>query len=222
MPITKGSQTGTVFELHTARQILIESNFRSKQLQNAGQELFLENLSAGSKIKLGNSVQGLAKQELVTSGSCLFLKPGIYRWSQQVMWDSLAQPDYLRYDRDVPRAIDNFGTGTLNRQFVNTGAGTIVTTMSGEAGRWLYLRGWVKYDLLAGEDLTAQVVVKDLSTGIPLFTGKTEITGPDTDELDTGVWPYQLKAGVLYEASLIVQTNASKKPYCRLVHQEKP
>lgn len=220
MSIIRGSQTGTVFELTTPCQMFIESLFRSQQLTGARQELLLDNISAGSQTRLCYTEVGLNKQELITTCSCLFLQPGIYRWFQRVFWDDMKQPVYLRYDRNLPRLMNDFGTGVSLQQYENTGSGTIICTMSGQAGRKIYAKGWVKYDLSTNESLSAQLIVKNLSTGDQTYTSVTQITGEDTDTLETDILPYFFSPGALFEVSLLIQTNAAKRPECKLIHQE--
>jgi hypothetical protein len=215
-----GSNTGTVFEVLKPTQILLEINCRANALTQAKQEVLFENLGTNKSFKIAGSEIGFSVQELIVTSFTLFLEPGVYRWSQSVLYPDNIPPQYLLTDRDLPKVFDDFGTGGAGSaiEIINTGTNNIYTHTSSKPGRKVYSTGKADYELLTGEDLRLEVIVTNTNTGKTFTSGETYMKGPDSDkDMRTGVVPFITEGNTIYKVEFKIQHNGTIKPKCALI-----
>ena len=218
MATLDGSRTGTIFEIAQPSQILIESIFRTKNLVSGIQEFSFENLSSGQNSILAKSQIGLTKAELITSSVCLYLQPGLYRWTQTVKYQDVATPAYIRHDKTYPRIFPNFGLGGPSyTEILNSGTNNISTHISTDGNREVYARGKVNYKLGVGEQLAVEVIVTDTLSGFQFFSGVTSINGPSSGMKETGLVPFLTRVSQLFKVEMLLNSNSATKQNCSLV-----
>jgi hypothetical protein len=211
--IITGSRIGSVFELDSAYQIMIECSASFSQLANGSQEIILENLGTGQVLSLAGAEIGTGATDRVLASSWIWLSAGVYRWRQEHRWVDSSPPNSISHQFNDPHRIST----SQPVEFTCSGTNDIYSIVSRDGVYDMTAQGIINYSLSDGEEIEARLEVVDITAGTPpISTAVTTAEGPDAGTLDTGAIPYTVKDGHLFKTLFSLQTNAASKQKCIL------
>lgn len=204
-----GPAAAGLFELKTPTQYLFSTRGNAKISRDSRLVTRLSSFSAGKSWDVCGADAGLGMGErfIIQTRASLLLDPGIYNWISEIRPSPADQIDEIYLTASVANSPEVCETRGVREAF---------SMMSGPQGRKVFARGVIEMNIGPSEFLSAQVVVRNLTTNQVFESGVLELIGNSNGPVSTGVVPYVVNAKQLYLATLKINYAGMGRVSCLL------
>jgi hypothetical protein len=204
-----GPATAGLFELKSRAQYLFSSRGNAKFAAGSRIVTRLNNLSTGQSLDICGADAGLGMTErfVVVSNASLLLQPGVYSWISEIKPNPNDAIDDIALISSVANSPEPIETRGIREAF---------SVVSGTQGRRMFARGYFDTAIGSSEYLSAQLVVKNLTTGQQFASPVVEMIGNATNPNATGVVPYDVVADQLFLAQFTINYTGAGRVSCLL------